>query len=75
MSLLSLHLTGVQSTYIQVALIQAGTGKIEEELKALSSAYGEKQQAVQMLKRKKGGSLMTAPLEEIITEEHIRVCR
>ncbi len=38
-----------------VALIQAGTGKIEEELKALSSAYGEKQQAVQALKRKKGG--------------------
>lgn len=33
---------------MQVALVQAGTGKIEEELKALSAAYQEKQQAVQV---------------------------
>ena len=28
--------------------MQAGTGKIEEELKALSAAYAEKSQAVQV---------------------------
>lgn len=55
--------------------MQAGTGKIEEELKALSSAYQEKQQAVQSGKRKKGGSLITAPLEEVLTEEHVKVGR
>jgi hypothetical protein len=56
-----------------VALVQAGTGKIEEELKALSAAYQEKSQVVQAGKRKKGGSLMTAPLEEVLTEEHVKV--
>ncbi|KAM3568332.1 hypothetical protein VYU27_009546 [Nannochloropsis oceanica] len=55
-----------------VALIQSGTAKIEEELKGLSAAYAEKGQAMQALKRKKGGSLITAPLEEVLTEEHVR---
>ncbi len=53
--------------------MQAGTGKIEEELKALAAAYQEKSQVVQAGKRKKGGSLMTAPLEEVLTEEHVKV--
>jgi hypothetical protein len=58
---------------VQVALIQAGTGKIEEELKNLSAAFTEKTQTLATLKRKKGGSLMTAGLEEVLTEEVVRV--
>lgn len=55
-----------------MALIQAGTSKIDDELKTLSLAYAEKQQLVGGLKRKKGGSLMSSSLEEVLTEEIIR---
>lgn len=57
----------------QVAGIQGGTAKIEEELKSLSAAFSEKQQAVGALKRKKGGTLATANLEEILTADVLRV--
>jgi len=55
----------------QVALIQAGTTKIDEELKTLAVAFTEKQQSVAALKRKKQGSLLAATLEEVLSEETI----
>lgn len=55
-----------------VALVLAGTSKIEEELKSLSQAYTDKVQTVQSLKRKKGGSLATAALEEVLTEDVLK---
>lgn len=57
----------------QVAGLQGGVAKIEEELKGLGGAFSEKQQNVAALKRKKGGTLATANLEEILTEDVIRV--
>lgn len=56
-----------------MAGLQGGVAKIEEELKGLGGAFSEKQQNVAALKRKKGGTLATANLEEILTEDVIRV--
>ena len=52
-------------------MIQAGTIKIDEELKTLAVAFTEKQQSVAALKRKKQGSLLAATLEEVLTQETI----
>jgi hypothetical protein len=55
-----------------VGHIQASVGKIEEELRNLGMAYQEKSGAVLADKRKKGSSLATADLNEVLTEEKLR---
>lgn len=52
-----------------VSLIQAGMGKVEDELKQLTSVYSEKKQALSAMQRKRGGNLMVANLEEILTPD------
>eukprot|EP00934_Nitzschia_sp_Nitz4_P008268 Nitzschia sp. Nitz4//scaffold9_size221794//122421//124087//NITZ4_001358-RA/size221794-snap-gene-0.104-mRNA-1//1//CDS//3329561037//8258//frame0 len=52
-----------------VALIAGGAAGIEEELKQLSASFAEKQQTLSDVKRKHGGNLMQADLNDVLTEE------
>ncbi|DBA01779.1 TPA: hypothetical protein N0F65_010189 [Lagenidium giganteum] len=52
-----------------VSIIQSSIGKIEEELKQLSTHYAEKKQQLQQLQRKKGGNLLVANLNDVLTPE------
>ncbi|GAB9468484.1 hypothetical protein Gpo141_00005800 [Globisporangium polare] len=52
-----------------VSIIQASVGKIEEELKQLSTRYSEKKQQLLQHQRKKGGNLMVANLNDILTPD------
>jgi V-type H+-transporting ATPase subunit C len=52
-----------------VGIIQASVGKIEEELKQLSTRYSEKKQQLLQHQRKKGGNLMVANLNDILTPD------
>lgn len=52
-----------------VSIIQQSVGKIEEELKQLSTHFTEKRQNLTQLQRKKGGNLMVANLNDVLTPE------
>lgn len=53
-----------------VSIIQTTIGKVEEELKQLSTMYSEKRQQLTQLQRKKGGgNLMVANLDDVLTPD------
>jgi V-type H+-transporting ATPase subunit C len=52
-----------------VALIAGGAQAIEEELKQLVTSFGDKSTALQEMKRRKGGNLMTVDLNDVLNEE------
>lgn len=52
-----------------VVLIAGGVQAIDEELKQLGQSYADKQAALQEAKRKKGGNLMVADLNDVLTAE------
>lgn len=52
-----------------VSLISGGVAAIDEELKQLTSSYAAKVAALQEAKTKKGGNLMVADLNDVLTEE------
>jgi V-type H+-transporting ATPase subunit C len=52
-----------------VALIAGGVSAFDEELKQLMASYGEKTAALAEMKRRKGGNLMSADLNELLTPE------
>lgn len=55
-----------------VSLIAGGAAGIEEELKQLTASFGEKQSALQDAKRKQGGNLMVADLNDVLNDEIMR---
>lgn len=55
-----------------VSLIAGGAAGIEEELKQLSASFADKQQALTEAKRKQGGNLMQADLNDVLNEEIMR---
>mmetsp|Transcript_11952 Transcript_11952/g.21562 ORF Transcript_11952/g.21562 Transcript_11952/m.21562 type:complete len:425 (-) Transcript_11952:426-1700(-) len=55
-----------------VSLISGGVAAIDEELKQLSNSYGEKQVALQDAKRRKGGNLLSADLNDVLNEQIVR---
>ena len=55
-----------------VSLIAGGAAGIEEELKQLSQSFADKQQALSDAKRKKGGNLMQADLNDLLSEDIMR---
>lgn len=55
-----------------VALISGGAAGIEEELKQLSQSFADKQQALIDAKRKQGGNLLQADLNDVLNEEIMR---
>jgi V-type H+-transporting ATPase subunit C len=55
-----------------VGLISSGVAAIDEELKQLSGSYGDKQASLQDAKRKKGGNLMVADLNDALDEKTVR---
>jgi V-type H+-transporting ATPase subunit C len=52
-----------------VSLIAGGASAIDEELKQLSNSYGDKVAHLQDAQRKKGGNLMVAELNDVLTED------
>lgn len=52
-----------------VSLIAGGVTAVDEELKQLSQSYVEKEQALLDMQRKKGGNLLVADLNDVLTEE------
>lgn len=52
-----------------VSLIAGGVTAVDEELKQLTQSYADKQQALLEMQRKKGGNLMVADLNDVLTEE------
>lgn len=50
-------------------LIVSGAVSVEEELKQLTQSYGDKIQALQEVKRRKAGNLLTADLNDILTDQ------
>jgi V-type H+-transporting ATPase subunit C len=52
-----------------VSLISGGVTAIDEELKQLGISYTEKQTALLEAQRRKGGNLMNADLNDVLTEE------
>lgn len=52
-----------------VSLIASGVAAIDEEMKQLSTSYGDKQAALQDARRKKGGNLMTVDLNEALDDK------
>lgn len=55
-----------------VSLISGGAAGIEEELKQLSASFADKQQALTDAKRKQGGNLMVADLNDVLNEDIMR---
>jgi len=55
-----------------VGHIQSSIGQIDEELKNLSASYQEKTQMKQALQRKKGGNLLVADLNDVLTKEKLQ---
>mmetsp|Transcript_23596 Transcript_23596/g.39038 ORF Transcript_23596/g.39038 Transcript_23596/m.39038 type:complete len:363 (+) Transcript_23596:130-1218(+) len=55
-----------------VSLISGGVSAIDEELKQLGGAYGAKVAALQESQRKKGGNLMVADLNDVLTADLMR---
>ncbi|KAJ0411960.1 hypothetical protein ATCC90586_009917 [Pythium insidiosum] len=52
-----------------VSIIQSSVGKIEEELKQLSTRFAEKKQQLLQYQKKKGGNLMVANLNDVLTPD------
>jgi V-type H+-transporting ATPase subunit C len=55
-----------------VSLIAGGAAGIDEELKQLSVSFVDKQQALSDAKRKQGGNLMQADLNDVLDDETMR---
>ncbi|ETW05941.1 hypothetical protein H310_03575 [Aphanomyces invadans] len=55
-----------------VSIIQSSIGKIEEELKQLSTRYTEKKQQLSLHQKKKGGNLLVTNLAEILTPDIVK---
>jgi V-type H+-transporting ATPase subunit C len=55
-----------------VSLIAGGAAGVEEELKQLTASFGEKQAALQDTKRRQGGNLMIADLNDVLNEDIMR---
>jgi V-type H+-transporting ATPase subunit C len=55
-----------------VSLIAGGAAGIEEELKQLSISFADKQSALMDAKRRQGGNLMQADLNDVLNEEIMR---
>jgi V-type H+-transporting ATPase subunit C len=55
-----------------VAMIAGGAAGIEEELKQLTASFVDKQAALQDAKRKSGGNLMVADLNDTLDDETMR---
>ena len=55
-----------------VALIAGGAAGVEEELKQLSASFGEKTAALMEAKRRQGGNLIVADLNDILNEDIMR---
>ena len=55
-----------------VSLIAGGAAGVEEELKQLTASFAEKQIALQESKRRQGGNLMVADLNDVLTEDIMR---
>jgi V-type H+-transporting ATPase subunit C len=55
-----------------VSLIAGGAAGVEEELKQLTASFGEKQAALQDTKRRQGGNLMVADLNDVLNEDIMR---
>jgi V-type H+-transporting ATPase subunit C len=58
-----------------VSLISGGVSAIDEELKQLGNSYAEKQAQYLDAQRKKGGNLMAADLNDLLTAEIMRNVR
>jgi len=58
-----------------VGTIQTVIGQIDEELKGLSSSYTEKTQERQAMLRKKGGNLLVADLNDVLTADKLQNIR
>jgi len=54
-----------------VALISGGVSSIDEELKQLSTSYGEKLASLSDAKRQKSGNLLVADLNDVLTESQM----
>lgn len=52
-----------------VALIGGGVSAVDEELKQLGTSFADKSAALQEATRKKGGNLIVADLNDLLTEE------
>lgn len=52
-----------------VSLITSGAVAVEAELKQLTASYGDKQAALQEVQRRKGGNLLAADLNDVLTDE------
>ncbi|KAF0682856.1 Aste57867_25043 [Aphanomyces stellatus] len=55
-----------------ISIIQSSIGKIEEELKQLSTRYTEKKQQLALHQKKKGGNLLVANLTDILTPDIVK---
>jgi V-type H+-transporting ATPase subunit C len=55
-----------------VSVISGGAVAIDEELKQLTQSYGDKTVALQEMKRRKGGNLLSAELNDVLTEDIMR---
>lgn len=55
-----------------VSLIAGGVTAVDEELKQLQVSFGEKMQALNEAKRKKGGNLLAVDLNDVLTDAHMR---
>lgn len=55
-----------------VSLISGGVSAIDEELKQLSTSFADKTAALQEAKRKKGGNLLVADLNDVLTQDVMR---
>jgi len=55
-----------------VSLISGGVSAIDEELKQLSTSFADKMAALSEAKRKKGGNLMVADLNDVLTQDVMR---
>lgn len=55
-----------------MSLIGSGVSAIDEELKQLGISYADKKQSLVESKRKKGGNLLSAELNDVLTEDHMR---
>lgn len=52
-----------------VSLITGGASAVDEELKQLSQSFADKRQSLQEVKRRKQGNLLSADLNDLLTEE------
>ncbi len=55
-----------------VSLISGGVSAIDEELKQLSTSFADKMAALSDAKRKKGGNLLVADLNDVLTQDIMR---